>query len=368
MRNGKRRDNCMITLGILVTNLFQEEDYFTAMAKAGLKEDVTIYLFLPSDINTIQKIVKGKSYCHKTETWVENRFPIPQFIYDRCFYENEEIFKKHSPNVTWLKSQPNISFLGCGLPNKWFVFNALKDDPVINYFLPETELLSNPNSVFSMFTKYDSLLLKPVSGSQGKGIFVLVKSGENFYLFAKKSGVPYHKQLSQNQVEQLLKKVAAKRKYLIQPYLQLTNNEQRPFDIRIFLQKNKEGKWAEIGRGIRTGKIGDYTSNLGSGGEVSSYLDWLQILPADAWQPLQQNISILLERIPIILEKQGQQLFELGLDFGFATDGRLWVLEVNSKPGRKVITTCFPYKTESLAKGPIEYCSYLSANNKMQAL
>lgn len=354
----------MVTLGVLVTNLLQEEDYFTAMAKAAFFEDVNLFLFLPSDLDPSEKKVKGKFFCHESNSWQENLFELPMFVYDRCFYESEEIFKNHFPLVSWLKSQPDIYFLGHGLPNKWGVHTILKDDHLINPFLPDTKLVTKPSVVFSMLAREKSVLLKPISGSQGKGIFVLKCKDNGYELFAKKSGVPFHKQISKRQVEHLINKVTSKRKYLVQPFLQLTNQDQRPFDLRIFLQKNKEGKWTVVGRGIRTGKIGDYTSNLGSGGEVSSFEEWLHHLPMDAWQPFQQTLITLVERIPNILEKNGQQLFEVGLDFGFALDGKLWLLEVNSKPGRKVITTCFPDKKNSLAKAPIDYCLYLDKQRK----
>ncbi len=354
----------MVSLGILVTNLLQEEAYFCAIAKASLTNCAKIYLFLPSDTDLIRKIAKGKSYCQITNTWKDATFPLPTFIYDRCFYEDEAVYRKHFPFVTWLKSQPNIYFLGHGLPNKWIVHNLLNNDPIISFFLPNTKILTNSTEVFSMLARHSTILLKPVSGSQGKGIFILAHKNKIITLTTKKNGKTYNKQLTKMEVKQLIYKVLKQRKYLLQPFLQLTNNEQRPFDIRIFLQKNKDGKWTEIGRGIRTGKIGDYTSNLSSGGEVACYKDWLDLLPIDAWQPLQHNLSTLIKRIPTTLEREGYKLFEIGLDFGFDTNGKLWLLEVNSKPGRKVVTTNFPEMNDVLAKAPILYCLYLDAKRK----
>ncbi|MCT8139480.1 YheC/YheD family protein [Anaerobacillus sp. CMMVII] len=359
----------MVSLGILVTNLQQEEDYFTTMAKVGLSENVDVFLFLPTDLDPINKRVRGKKFCHETSSWQVDSFSLPLFIYDRCFYENEEIFKHNYPNVSWLKAQPDVTFLGHGLPNKWLVHNALINDPLIGHFLPDTELLIQANSAFSMFQRHSSLLLKPVSGSQGKGIFILTDLDNSYLLTAKKNGESFQKILSKKQVEQLLNKISAKRKYLIQPFLQLTNNEERPFDLRVFLQRDKFGQWMEIGRGIRTGKIGEYTSNLGSGGEISSYAEWLQMLPLDAWQPLQQDIATLIERIPKVLENHGQQLFEIGFDFGFDHNGKLWLLEVNSKPGRKVITTCFPQKKRNSSKSTNPLLSlFRSTKKRVRAL
>ncbi len=354
----------MVTLGIIVTNFLQEEDYYQEIAKAGVLEGLSIYLFSPKNINFSTRTAIGKTFCPRQKQWLDEEFSLPTYIYDRCFYENEESFRAIHPNVNWMKSQPDIYFLGQGLPNKWAVFNALKVDPIITHVLPETKLLNSSTDVFDNLAKFRSILLKPISGSQGKGIFVLSSQGKNVFLTAKKSGEPFYKLLSKQQLEQLLLKVTAKRKYLIQPFLALNNPEQRPFDLRIFIQKNSQGNWNEIGRGVRTGKIGDYTSNLGSGGKVDSYEEWLHLLPLDAQLPLQTHLQSLVSRIPEVLEKHGFELFELGLDFGFDIDGKLWLLEVNSKPGRKVIISCFPHKTATLARAPIQYCLYLDAKRK----
>ncbi|RXI99870.1 YheC/YheD family protein [Anaerobacillus alkaliphilus] len=353
----------MVTLGIIVTNLLQEEDYFTAIAEASVLKNVSIFLFSPKDIDLTARTARGKAFCPHENQWLTKDFPLPTYIYDRCFYDNEDTFKSIYPNITWLKSQPDIQFLGHGLPNKWVVFNALKEDPFINHFLPETELLTT-DTLFTALSRLHSILVKPVSGSQGKGIFIVSSKNKKFALTAKKYGTPFEKLLSKKQLEHLVEKVTEKRRYLCQPFLSLNNHEQRPFDLRVFLQRNSQGDWTEIGRGIRTGKIGDFTSNLGSGGQVESYEDWLHLLPLDAQLPLQTQLQALIERIPSALEKHGYELFELGLDFGFDTDGKLWLLEVNSKPGRKVITTSFPHKTATLASSPIHYCLYLDAKRK----
>lgn len=354
----------MASLGILVTNLHQEEDYFTLIAKEGMKKNVPVYLFSPMDIDHFNHTARGLLYCEQKNRWIEDVYPLPNYIYDRCFYETEEVYQNSFSQVSWLKSQPTIHFLGHGLPNKWVVQKALKEDPLIQLVLPKTELLSTSKEFLSLLDQHHSILLKPVSGSQGKGIFILSKGKSGFSLTAKKNGEPYVKSITRKQMIHLLTKVGSKRKYLLQPFLQLLNNERRPFDIRIFLQKNGKGQWKEIGRGIRTGKIGDYTSNIGSGGEVHSYDEWLRFLPIDAQNELEQLLGKLRQRIPTVLEQHGHELFELGLDFGFDMKGKLWLLEVNSKPGRKVITTSFPFRKTKMAQATIDYCRLLESRKK----
>lgn len=349
----------MNNLGILVTNIQQEQEYFSQIARAAREKNIDLYLFLPNDIELTHKMAKGKKYCYDSNNWLTDVFSLPRFIYDRCFYANQIIYKKHFPFVSWLKSQPEIIFLGHGLPNKWIVYQTLNNDLSMRAFLPETVLLTTSNQVLSTLDKHRSVLLKPVSGSQGKGIFVLTKTGEGVSLLAKKAFQPYYKQLSKNQLEHLLYKITSQHQYLIQPFLSLTDQQHRPFDLRIFLQKDSQGAWREIGRGIRRGKVGDFTSNLASGGSVFSFEEWFQSLSSILQSELQKNIADLCTRIPKLLETDSQQLFELGLDFGIDHQGSLWLLEVNSKPGRTVVTYRSPSQKELLAKAPIEYCEFL---------
>nr|WP_284646838.1 YheC/YheD family protein [Paenibacillus chinjuensis] len=53
---------------------------------------------------------------------------------------------------------------------------------------------------------------------------------------------------------------------------------------------------------------------------------------------LQKELTRLSELIPDVLESCHGRLVELGIDFGVDLDGYIWILEVNSKPGRSIFT------------------------------
>src|SRR5690606_3093773 len=56
--------------------------------------------------------------------------------------------------------------------------------------------------------------------------------------------------------------------YLIQPYLQLKNKDDCPFDIRVLMQKDFTGQWQLTGSVARVGEPSGITSNLHGGGKV----------------------------------------------------------------------------------------------------
>ncbi|GJM71157.1 hypothetical protein HMSSN036_33730 [Paenibacillus macerans] len=73
-----------------------------------------------------------------------------------------------------------------------------------------------------------------------------------------------------------------------------------------------------------------------------------------------QTIRHLSLRVPEYLESRFGRLAELGLDFGVDREGRVWILEVNSKPGR---TSFFrigdPISARKSIENPISYARYL---------
>nr|WP_231638566.1 YheC/YheD family protein [Paenibacillus sp. JCM 10914] len=69
------------------------------------------------------------------------------------------------------------------------------------------------------------------------------------------------------------------------------------------------------------------------------------------------DVSALL---PSLLEESFGRLGELGIDFGVDPTGRVWLLEVNSKPGRQAFALAGDTRAARLAiEHPIRYARYL---------
>nr|WP_233896682.1 YheC/YheD family protein [Heyndrickxia coagulans] len=63
--------------------------------------------------------------------------------------------------------------------------------------------------------------------------------------------------------------------------------------------------------------------------------------------------------MPAVLEETFQPLFELGIDLLIAGDQSIWILDINSKPGRKMVSLLHPEKTGQMAEAPLAYCRHL---------
>ncbi|CRK83559.1 YheC/YheD family protein [Neobacillus massiliamazoniensis] len=350
----------MITFGIMTLNMESETSYIDQIAKLADSCEMECFRFIPSKINPHTLLVKGKKFNAKDQTWAEGEFPIPSILYDRCFYGDDEHSKQCIPIVSWLKCRNDITFLGYGLPNKLELYNVLKNS-VLTPYLPPTMKVSNPGEVLKELKIRNRIILKPISGSQGYGIYYVKQNDKSFHVKTEKQKkIISHIFQNELKLNHWLNSLMVQRDYLLQPFLELANDHLQPFDIRILIQKNEHGDWVTRGKGVRQGTTGGILSNLSSGGSVIRFADWLAFLPPAKREYIRNELTFITANLPRLLEQEFLPLFELGVDIGVARNGAIWILDVNSKPGRKVILETKPELKETLYLAPLLYGKHIS--------
>ncbi|WP_226644846.1 YheC/YheD family protein [Mesobacillus subterraneus] len=350
----------MISFGMMSLSLKSELTYFTEMARRANADRFTCFRFSPASIHPITEMVTGERFDQKKDCWVKAEFQLPNIIYDRCFYTNDLASKQAMAIVKWLKKKTDITFLGYGLPNKWEIYQVLSQSPLSPY-IPKTILAGSGKAVIAQLDVMDTAILKPVFGSGGAGIYKIEKTGREFEISADiGDGLITKTFHSTSETEDWLDNLFRKKEYMMQPYLSLSDPQNYPFDIRVLLQKDHEGKWIARGKGIRRGIKDGILSNLRVGGEILPFEEYVNSLDIRTRKFISLELEEILTQLPGILEASFPRLFELGVDIGVSKDHALWVLDTNSKPGRKVITSTNPDLKEVLYKAPIEYASVLS--------
>jgi hypothetical protein len=341
-------------------NLNSEELYINEMAKHAQTCGMECFHFVPSKINPHTLKVAGKRFDASLQSWIECEFQIPSILYDRCFYGDDEHSKQCIPIVSWLKSRNDITFLGYGLPNKLELYHSLKKS-ILSAYLPPSQEILTIETVINELNKRKRLILKPINGSQGYGIYYLKKNDKTFHVKTEKQSQIISRIFpNETKLRQWLQSLISKRKYFLQPYLELSNDELKPFDIRILLQKNEHGVWIDRGKGVREGNTGGILSNLNAGGTATSFTEWMKNQPTNSREYIRNELEYIITNLPQLLEKEFLPLFELGLDIGVAKNGSLWILDVNSKPGRKVLLQTKPELKDTLFLAPLLYGRYIS--------
>jgi glutathione synthase/RimK-type ligase-like ATP-grasp enzyme len=352
----------MISFGMMSLNNRIEDAYFTEIARRANPEVFTCYRFAPSKIHPVTQLVTGERFDHGTNRWVGDEFPIPKFLYDRCFYIDDIASKQSMSIVKWLKNRHDITFIGSGLPNKWAIYETLANSSLSPY-IPKTLQAISGKMVVNQLRRWGKSILKPAFGSGGAGIYSLEHTGPEFVLSADFGNKLVRKSFAtKKETEDWLEQLCKKKEYLLQPCLELIDAQSCPFDIRVLLQKDQTGAWSVRGKGVRRGNPDGILSNLSVGGEIRSFEEYANSLNDKSRKFLQLELDEILSKLPGILENSFPRLFELGVDIGVARDHSLWILDTNSKPGRKVVTHTNPELKEILYRAPVDYAFYLFKN------
>ena len=131
-----------------------------------------------------------------------------------------------------------------------------------------------------------------------------------------------------------LKRFANGRSYVLQKGIQLATTNGKPFDIRVMVQKTDKGTWKSTAIFTKIGSKGKVATNYNQGGKIG-YLS--QTLSGAGYDlPMIKRIEAELKqlgvRVATNFDHQMDGFRELGLDVALDSAGKLWILEVNTRP------------------------------------
>jgi glutathione synthase/RimK-type ligase-like ATP-grasp enzyme len=355
-------------LGIMTTEVrrelpFANAGYYRRLCQLGQKAGLEAFVFSPNRIDWEDQTVPGFAYSAEEGGWVRRRYPLPDLIYDRCFFTTREQYLQYRTQTRKLRMLPGVRFMGYGLSGKWEVQQMLLHDPQFHSYLPKTQLLKNANELLTWFKHRQDVFLKPQGGSQGRGALYITTRRGGYHITGRDSRnqLFHHRFPQHSSFARWLQAFIGGRRYLAQEYLELINREGASYDVRSLVQKNGNGLWELTGMAVRCGQPGSVTSNLHGGGTALQLMPFLVAEFGETKaQELCAELKDLSERIPIALEAVHGRLVELGIDFGVDRYGKIWIIEVNSKPGRSVFKQLRNHaaRFQSIAN-PIRYAKYL---------
>lgn len=213
------------------------------------------------------------------------------------------------------------------ITGKFRVHRYLASNASLRSYLPHTTSF-NYSNLAKMFSRFSKLYIKPDVGSQGRGVKRVEKKGNNYIYQTTKKKSSFS---SLSSLYQQLQKDINKR-YIIQQGINLEKVRGNPYDIRAMVQRKPGGKWNCTGLFTKVGKPNKIVTNYYQGGKI--YL-------LDAVFPKLKNHHITTsERKKLLtntalkvakdLSTKRSGMYEMGIDFAFDHNGKLWILEVNS--------------------------------------
>lgn len=340
-------------------NRFLEPQYFRRLIQAGKELGTIVFLFSPADVYRERGQVKG-FVPSLNGGWLERLFPMPDVVIDRYRYTPKQSFRDY---VQFRKDSP-LLFTNNRLANKWRVHQILWQDEQMRKWLPETWNYQ-PMKFREMLAKHKYVFVKPSNGTGGRGILRIKQTAKGYELLGRtkeRSKVQHILNTSQA-VMSKVRNWAKNELFLVQQGLDLDLIPKRTVDIRLLIQKNGEGQWSVTGLGVRIGGNKSATSNLHGGGKAVPVSEFLTPkFGSQQSYTIIQECHDLAHQTASVLENHFGRLIELGLDIGIDVNGRVWLIEVNPKPGREIFRHLGQQtRYEQAIKRPIEYALYLSS-------
>lgn len=344
-------------LGIM-THRIKHPDSLRRHARAALAEQFNgVIVYTPEDVNLDRKQISG--YLYRNGTWLKQTAPYPKINMDIGFYQTPASIRKAS----LVKNSKKLCFTGYGLGNKCKIQKHLLVSSFLQPYLLPTEQVKTSQEFVKFLKKHGSIMLKPINGWGGRGIIRVTLEQDRFTV--RQNG-QVTLRLPVERLGSYLRSVLKNGRHLMQQWIDIRNRNGHVFDIRALMQKNGEGNWQMTGMAVREGQKNSITSNIKSGGrayEVASYLK--NEFDSEKGEALTKSITEVAAYIPEFTEKTyNSRLSELGIDLAVDKTGRLWLLEINIKPGRAVIRQVYGQKAwEQSFRIPFQYARDLMNKN-----
>jgi hypothetical protein len=329
-----------VTVGVLTTANKkglpggEKARLFKEMVEYGNNRNIFIYFFFARGVDWRRRRIKG--FVWTGRHWRRGVFPFPNIIYNRIRFRNIESQSHIRQLLRKFERDPSIYLFNSRFLNKWEVYKALRTNKSTAKWLPET-FRFNRKSLTIMVTKYPAVFLKYNYGSLGKGIIKVKRLSNNrfAYAVAKKGGVNWKKCSSPNSLYRQLQYLSGTA-YLVQRGIDLARYKGQIFDLRTQFQKNGVGEWVLTGVAVRVAGKNRFVTHIPNGGHAASYNNVMNAVfgyNSLTRRQVDEQLEQIRSVIPEVLEKKLRlSLAVLSLDIGVDKNGRLWIIEINSKP------------------------------------
>ena len=325
---------------------------YAAVAKA---EGVEFFYFTPRKVNFDTRTINGKVL--EDGQWQERVMPFPDVIYNAGSPEKLSVSKEI---IEKLKKE--IPFTTHSIGNKWNVMERLKEAKEFDQYIIPTDIVKNIDVFHSYIAHHKKIVFKPIDGRKGKGIYFILKMGKHFEVRQNSENRMY----TEPQLNLLIQELLATGTFIMQPYIQSKMKSGQVYDFRLHVQKDGEGKWVVTTVYPRIAPHGSIIPNINNGG----YTNYLDPFLEQEFQEEAYNIRRMLEHFSLSLARHldeiqmtkfGEVIDEIGIDVGLDAQQRIWVYEVNWRPG------CPPafYLELDVVIHSIRYAKYLAENKQL---
>jgi bifunctional DNA-binding transcriptional regulator/antitoxin component of YhaV-PrlF toxin-antitoxin module len=335
---------------------------FQDMTKLANDLHVPFYVISAGGLDHENKLALSWLFDSRTGYWRQRPCPWPDFFIRKNIYTPVKWKKVIEQEAAWLEMDHG-EMLSRTIGSKWDVYRMISDDPDLTSYLPHTNRIQTVRDIFRLLKRFPVVYVKPVWGMQGKHVYrvsrkSLGKIQIEFQVADQIRSLQFNVAKSRGWMS---RRFLGQSGYLVQQGIDLIQDEYgRTADFRWLIQKNGEGIWSVTARVARVARKGWLTTNVSTGGDAVDAYDFLRLAGFrgdEITKSIQQMDDLSLQIVNRLENKVGS-MGELGIDFGLDKTGHPWLIEVNPRPGRKMLKMLDQKLRELSLRRPLEYAKY----------
>lgn len=213
--------------------------------------------------------------------------------------------------------------------DKWKRHLALVGNRQVVRHIPPTRLLTGKRSLSEYLERYRTVFVKPSFGSFGNNIIKITKAGKDYLVQREKT----IRRVPKDRIASVVTGHTKGKPFLLQKGVTLMTVNGKPLDFRLLLLR-PDAEWLVMGI---MGKIaGDnrIVTNFNHGGKPIGFEAALH--KAGIGPERAARIRKDMYRIGLAASRTFNSRYKhcrrMGIDFALDTEGRLWIIEVNTNP------------------------------------
>lgn len=301
--------------------------FFRLLSITAQSNNTELIYITPKSINISKGVINGKMLINDQIVDIERE--IPQFIDISPYFFNKRNKKKYQKELHFLQKNSELSINEKGIINKDELQKVLSSSKIFKNFSIPTNDLKNYNDLINQIENSGKLIVKPVTGAQGRGVIAIEKVKDQYFVYEQKK----QNHLSYTELKNYYKEHIENKHYITQKFITSVSKDNNPIDCRVHLEKDGNGQWQLAGQFIRIGIGQTVVSNIRYGGCITEVKGYLQSNFGEGWKEVYEKIIKVGRTLPYMLEEYKEKEYTtMGFDIGINKNGDLCIFEVNSYP------------------------------------
>lgn len=326
---------------------------FRDLMEIARREGVLLYVFSPGDADWESGFTTA--YVWQNNSWRRTKRPLPDLVLPKIMGTPPLWREKMRRDQAQMSRRVPYGTFSLAVGSKWEVHQTLEKRADTRDLLPDTRLVRSPLDIEELLRRHTAVYVKPSYGTQGRSIYRLEQDSRGIRVQYTAGGQTQNRRMNRGSTvwqSFLNKKFCGRRQFLVQQALELVKAQgTRPVDFRWLIQKDGQNRWVITARVARVGPRASITTNLHTGGNAvlaETFLKENGYAKEANRRELLQRFDQAAVRIAEALEQKAGRIGEIGIDFGLTQGERIYLIEVNPRPGRQMLKDTSP-QTRSLS-------------------